>query len=257
MKLIKILAVFLLFVTLLPLYGAGAPRGTRTGSTVYEGDMFGIEIYNYVSEIGLNVTTWYTSTININDWQITDNKDLQLYLNITKQQDNMDIWVEHMHADVFLESTNSYFDGIIQDTMDDKIHSGSAVGFYVNETINYAETFSIEGYSEYLTRYWSYYYSITESKSRLSESELREKGIYGCSFRIIYDIVFRYHGDDPERLSKVIIEDNILLDLNKGFVDNAGDRADSVPTTSFGFEIITVIGSISLIYLFRKKTRSH
>ncbi len=56
------------------------------------------------------------------------------------------LFVEHLHADVVVESTLSHFNGITQDSMDDSFH-GVQGGFFISEEYQYGEVFSIEGSS--------------------------------------------------------------------------------------------------------------
>lgn len=234
-----------------------APRGVKVSETYYTGSMFGVEIVQNVTipAGNISVKTRYTSTINIDNWKITDNKDIQIYLSVLVKPKNIDLWVEHMHCDCFIESTNEnngYFDGILQDTMDDKYHSGGVYGFYINETIDYAETFSIEGYSDYLVNYWSYWNTMHETRDALDENDLKWYGCYGCSFRIIFDVVFKGTNQSADYLSKFIVEDNLLLDLEKGWVNNEGDQADQSVSTSNGFDLFSIIFLGCLVISWRK-----
>lgn len=229
-------------------------RGQRgTAFTSSEG-YFGIFFILDAPQLNIQLKTQYSSTINLSDWKITDNKDLLIDLKVLYQPADIDLWVEHMHADCFLEGTLDTWDGILQDTMDDKIHGTGAIGFYINENQSYSETFSVEGFSQFLTQYWSYYYSYASTQVRMTETRLLDKGVYGVSFRIIYDVCYRYKNDSAEYISKFIVENNIIVDLQEGFKDNEGDKADEPALPTNGFELPLVIGVLVIgAIVYRRK----
>ncbi len=228
----RIIAIAILFSLLVLLTPATAirSRGIRGEPyTTIEG-FFGIKFRHQVNipQFGdVIVETDYSSTINLSSWKITDNKDIVIEMNILSKPNNLSLWVEHMHADVFLESTLETWDGVMQDVMDDKYHSDMSYGFYIDTNYGYSETFSIEGLSQMLTSYHSYYYAHHSETYRLKESELISKfKVYGSSFRIIYDIVFRHNSWPEEQTPKFIVEDNIILNLKEGWQGNIGDLED-------------------------------
>ena len=240
-------------------------RGVRGNPYETEDGFFGItfehhiDIPNYGEVI---ILTDYASTLNLSAWKITDNKDLVIELRVIDIPDNLSLYVEHMHSDVFLEAELPQWDGILQDVMDDKYHSDLSYGFMINQNYSYSETFSIEGYSEFLTRYHTYYinnYAFTSSTDyRLTEWNLRNRwDVYGTSFRIIYDICFRGNSWPTYETPKFIIEDNIILDLDEGWTDNRGDRADveavpnSIPEWMWwagGIVIVVVVAFFGVLF---------
>jgi hypothetical protein len=220
-------------------------------------DYWGIRFKHHVNlpqgEVELAIE--YSTTINPAAWEITDNKDIVIDLTILKQPYNVMLWVEHMYALCTIESTSSGFDGIKQDEMTDKPHF-YGLGFYIDTSVGYSEVFAIEGYSNFLTSSWSYYvgdYGAGQGEEKkLTEKNLRDAGVYGISFRFVYDINFRGSNQSDHFVSKFIAEDNLILNLDDGsWKDNRGELQDQPETSEHwsaipGFAtIVTIIGLVA------------
>lgn len=241
-------------------------RGIRGVSFTKPNGEFGITFDHDIhvsNEIELNLTTEYTSTLNISTWAIVKNKDILIDLQVSSNPNNVLLWIEHMHVDCFVESEWTFVDDWIQDTMDDKYHGDDSPGFFINETYSYSETFSVQGRSSELMYYYDYYYEYFDfsytGNTRFSEENLRRAGrCYGVSFYVVYDIVFRGRNEPSDRISKFVIEDNFIVNVKEGnMVDNTGDKAD-IPATEPvpGFELIGAIVALSSVPLILRFARS-
>jgi hypothetical protein len=230
-------------------------RGLRGNPFTEANGDFGITFDHDIqmsNEIILNLTTKYTSTLNISAWAITKNKDILIDLQVSENPNNVLLWVEHMHVDCFVESEWTFVDDWIQDTMDDSYHGTDSPGFFINDTFSYSETFSVQGRTPELMYYYDYYYEYFDfsytGNTLFSEENLRKAGrCYGVSFYVVYDVVLRGQNEPSDRITKFVIEDNFIVNVKDGnMVDNTGDKAD-VPASEPvpGFELIG--GIITLI----------
>lgn len=239
-------------------------RGVRGVPFTEDNGHFGITFNHDIqlsTELNLNFTTEYTSTLNISAWAITKNKDILIDLKVTDNPNNLLLWIEHMHVDCFVESEWTFVDDWIQDTMDDSYHGANSPGFFINESLSYSETFSVQGRSAELMYYYDYYYTYFDfsytGNTLFSEENLRKAGrCYGVSFYVVYDVVFRGFSEPADRISKFVIEDNFIVNVKEGnMVDNTGDKAD-VPASEPvpGFELIGgIITLISVPIILRIK----
>ena len=115
--------LFLLLLSSIPVL----PEGSSIAS--------GISFDHQVEDILIRTTYW--SPYGSEKWRITDNKILYIKLEILDMPEGATILVEHMHADCFIHSYFEDIDGLLQDTMDDKIHGGSTPGFLVSTSYPY------------------------------------------------------------------------------------------------------------------------
>jgi hypothetical protein len=210
---------------------------------------------------GLIFRTEYQASADFLNWKVTGNKAVDLKLGCLANPDNASILIEHMHADVIIESTKTGFDEITQDSMDDEFH-GIQGGFFVNGTYSYYETFSIEGSSPTFQQScgWVYenYYSGSLKTFKFSEEDLiNSYGVYGTSLYVVYDVLVRYEGE--EFFHKFIVTDNIFIDVNGIVKDNTGNLADQPASDIIpGFPLL-IVGLFTIIpigFLIRKKMKN-
>lgn len=78
--------------------------------------------------------------------------------------------IEHVHIDMSLKSTDTQFDGLSQDEMDDSFHGTSQDGFFVSNNYQYQNKFAIEGFSKDLIDGWMLYGIFIKYKEKLGEN---------------------------------------------------------------------------------------
>lgn len=134
----------------------------------------------------------YSTDYDIDSWRITDSKTLKIRVELVRAPETTQVFVEHMHADVNIQSTQAEIDGLKQDSMDDYLHSGDQPGFLITREFPYQEEFSVDGYSETLIDGWIFQngqYGRGEiEQERLTECNLRELGARFNQFTLVYDI---------------------------------------------------------------------
>jgi len=188
-------------------------------------------IYNGISFThefeGITIQTSYRSDYGESAWQITDNKELYIALEIIEQPENTTIMIEHMHADISIHSYKEEVDGLTQDSMDDKMHTGNQEGFFVNMDYPYYETFAVEGYSKFLIEGWGFliaYYGWGSIKEkRLTEANLRKVGAQGSEVVTIFDVLIKH--DNEDAFHKRIIADDFYIFFDGGF-EPSGTREE-------------------------------
>lgn len=139
------------------------------------------------------ICTYDMGEYPLKTWRVTSNKSINMSVKTKNLPENYKVHIEHVHADIFLKSTSSQIDGIIQDSMDDSDHRIPSVGFPISNTIEYNNTFSIEGYTDQFYTLWGFafgnYGAMSSSYQRLTELNIRKVGTYAEKLAVVYDIV--------------------------------------------------------------------
>lgn len=199
--------------------------------------------------------TEYWTPYDTTNWRITDCKTLFMKAYPKNLSEGKTIFVEHVHIDINLQSNVQFFDGWPQDSMDDKLHTGDQIGFWVNETYPYENIFAIEGFSQTLIDGWGFavlgYGAVDIDEERLSEYTLREQGkVYGNKVQVVYDVLIK---DDSESFYHTrSIVDEFIIEV-KGKVEKP--EVYDVP----GFEaLITLaaVGLVATILVIKKRKKS-
>lgn len=216
---------------------------------------------------GVTVRGHYSTNVDFSKWKITDNKAVDIELEVINLPNGTQLRVEHMHADIVIESHISYFDGITQDSMDDYVHGSDNPGFLISLDYPYFETFSIEGSSPSFqqsvqTSYdWGY---AARSKGdtkefKFSESQLTgEYQVYGETIFIVYDILIMHANETWWH--KQIVSHNLFVNLDGEIVDNSGDARDASASSSaplWGAGILLAVMLIPTIRLYRRFKFEH
>lgn len=174
------------------------------------------------------ITTFYNTSYSEGQWKITDNKNVGIYLFVEKQPNNTIILVEHMHADVLIYSNRSEINGIKQDTMDDKLHTGNQPGFYVSPDYPYSCIFAIEGYSKFLLDIWGFMWGdfgwMTGTEKRLTEETLKQYGAKGNEFMIVFDLLVKHEGEPYYHT--ISFQDTFIVYFDGTFQENPGGRSE-------------------------------
>ena len=153
----------------------------------------------------------YSTDYDATEWRITDSKTLLMQVYAEDLLENATIMIEHMHADISLKSKYAGMDGMLQDSMDDKLHTGEQLGFWITEDYPYENIFAIEGYSQTLIDGWGWmvgsYGSMSIREERLTENNLvDEGGVYGNKIQIVYDILIKYEGEQYYHARSIVNE---------------------------------------------------
>jgi len=194
----------------------------------------GLEIKHEFEGGIIKIHTFYNTDYAEGQWKITDNKNVDIWLFVDEQPKGTTILVEHMHADCMICSNRTEINGIRQDTMDDKLHTGPQEGFYVSPIYPYNEVFAVEGYTQYLLSIWGYMWGnfgwMSGGEDRLDEENLQRLGAKGSEFAIVFDLLIRHEGE--QFYHTISFMDDFIVYFDGGFQENPGSQAE--------FEIVAI-----------------
>ena len=163
------------------------------------------------------IVDYDTAGYDLNNWYVTDNKRIKV--NVYEEDGQKDngnvIFLEHMHADLTLQSIGKDTNGITHDSMDDSYHGTSQDGFVIGpKGKSYEEIFSIEGYNaEFLSFYGSSCYNfgvIHGGSHRVTEDRIYDGGVYGEKLTVVLDFIVKNPGDEFFHTVSVIDEVSVL-----------------------------------------------
>ncbi len=211
-----------------------------------------LTVDHYIPGENFKFVTSYSTAYNAAEWHITDSKTLNMEAWIepidSRTPITATILVEHVHIDATITSEYALMNGVLQDTMDDKLHVGNQPGFLISEEYPYENIFVIEGLTQYLIDGWGYYngsygYSSIE-QVRLTEANLiNHGGVNGNKFSIVYDILVKYEGDEYFHTRSVI--DEFVVPVSGPKTDNhettGASNALVAPRPEFFAKDITVL----------------
>lgn len=137
-------------------------------------------------------------------WRITSDKFLYLKVYTKDLDPNFNVWIDNVHVDTSIKSKYAVMDGILQDTMDDRVHNSQMIGFPIGNHSHYYGVNAIEGSNETFIHGYTYgmsgytYGEITER--RRTESELvNEYGVWGNKIQVVYDLLVQGPNDKTPR----------------------------------------------------------
>jgi len=206
------------------------------------------------------VNTFYNTDYAEGQWEITDNKNVGIYLFVEQQPKDTTILVEHVHVDFLICSNRSEINGIKQDGMDDAMHVGNQAGFYVSPQYSYSNIFAIEGYTEWLLSIWGFMWGsfgwMSGTEKRLTEDTLKQYGAKGSEFMVVFDLLIKSQGE--ENYHTVSFMDDFIVYFNGGFQENPGSQSETktiaiYPMRDWGWIawiglVILIVGIIAIIY---------
>lgn len=227
MKRTKLLSIILLLVWLmLTAESCGGPSApaTRPMATI-NNDLEGgkVTFTHTIPGEQFQLITEFSTGDPVAYWHITEPKNITMKAWITPNAGiDMEVLVEHVHADAFIMADASGWDGIITDSMDDNIHGGMQPGFWVTSTYPYEEVFSIQGFSKQMYESWTVfltsYMAVTDTHSYpMTERNLiREGDTRGQKFQIVWDLTIRYPGETLYHTISVVDQFAVPVDQNPG-----------------------------------------
>lgn len=137
------------------------------------------------------------------EWRVTSDKFLYLKVYTEGLPENTQVYIDNIHIDTSIKSKYAAFDGIIQDSMDDHVHSSQMIGFSASNDASYYGVMAIEGMNETFIQGTAYGYngycngSITEK--RFTESDYIKYGVWANKFQIVYDLLVKGPTDSDFR----------------------------------------------------------
>lgn len=138
-------------------------------------------------------------------WRVTNDKNFNIEVHTVGLPEGYRVWIDNVHIDTFIESTNPYFNGITQDSMDDRVHSALVMGFPIGNSTYYSSTNLISGQNDDFIQGTFYAYSSGSSGSgsgsitqkRYVDEDYLGKGVYSNKIGLIYGLLIQ-GPNDPE-----------------------------------------------------------
>ena len=106
---------------------------------------------------------------------------------------NEKVYIDNIHTDTTICSYYSSVNGILQDSMDDRIHNSLMEGFSISDSNSYVGINHIEGQNETFIKGsvygFSTYISGTVDAERFLESDYLEQGVYANKISSVIDLI--------------------------------------------------------------------
>lgn len=119
-------------------------------------------------------------------WRVTSDKFLYFNVRTEGLSDDTKVYIDNIHIDTTVKSEYALVDGILQDTMDDRIHNSKMLGFPIGNDIYYYGVDAIEGSNDTFVQSTTYayngYYSSSNTTRRYTESDYLKLGVYANKF---------------------------------------------------------------------------
>lgn len=154
---------------------------------------------------------------NEKKWHINANKNLYFSMKTQNLPDNLEVYIDNIHMDTSIVSTKAGYNGIKQDSMDDRIHNSVMLGFPISDTEKYYGINTIEGENQefiqgYFYGYKHYEHGEIEEKRRL-ESEYLEDGVYANRIDSVIDLII-VDKETGKPLRQKSIDSQLLVEIN-------------------------------------------
>lgn len=138
-------------------------------------------------------------------WRITSDKDLYIEAYTQGLPAGYRVWIDNVHIDTFIVSTSPYFNGIQQDTMDDRIHTSLLMGFPISDTTHYSSINLIAGQNDDFIKGTFYGYvganggnsNGTIVQKRYIDEDYLKHGVYANQIGLVFGLLIQ-GPNDPE-----------------------------------------------------------
>lgn len=164
------------------------------------------------------------------NWTITGDKSLITTIKTDGLPDGYKVFIDNVHTDTSIVATSALFNGVIQDSMDDRIHTSLLVGFPISDDVDYIGENEIEGQNDSFIRgtYYAYcggYGSGDIYEKRHLESDYLKEGVYGNKISSVIDLLIHKPGMADGEYKAVSVSSDIVVKCCNyvAFLDSNGD----------------------------------
>lgn len=150
------------------------------------------------------------------EWRITSDKFLYLNIHTQDLEEGTEVYIDNIHIDTSIKSKYAVMDGIIQDSMDDRVHNSLMIGFPIGNETYYYGINAIEGSNaDFITGtfygYNGYHRGEVEQK-RYTESDYKELGVYANKISIVIDLLVK--GPNDKEFRNISINSEFLVKIS-------------------------------------------
>lgn len=162
------------------------------------------------------VTEYNCDSASKREWRITSDKFLYYSVKTSGLSEGTEVYIDNVHIDTSIKSKYAVMDGILQDSMDDHVHSSQLIGFPISDTTLYYGVNAIEGCNETFIKgtyygYSGYYGSGSVTEKRYTEKDYLYLGVYANKVQIVYDLLVK--GPNDKDFSNISVATDFLVPI--------------------------------------------
>ena len=150
-------------------------------------------------------------------WTITDNKKLFTRVYTKGLEEGTKVYIDNVHTDVSIVSTKETMNGILQDTMDDRIHNSLMYGFPISDDVSFYAVNVIEGQNDTFIKGsfhgFNGYSSGSVEEQRYTEKKYLENGVFANKISSSYGLLIQVGDNEPYGVD--VSSDVVVLAYNK------------------------------------------
>lgn len=144
----------------------------------------------------------YSADLNDeSEWTITAPKKLTTKTYTQGLNNDTKVYIDNIHTDVSTVSDYTMMNGILQDTMDDRIHNSVMLGFPIANDVYHIGINQIEGQNDTFISGTCYAFNGNGGGSlkeqRFEEGDYLEKGVYGSLISSSYGLLIQKGDNEP------------------------------------------------------------
>ena len=126
-------------------------------------------------------------------WTVTSDKSIFMEISTLGLSEDVKVYIDNIHTDTTICSHYPQINGIMQDSMDDRIHNSLMYGFSISDTNPFYGINQIDGQNDTFIKGFTYgyngYTSGSISEQRFLESDYLKKGVYANNISSIIDLI--------------------------------------------------------------------
>lgn len=153
---------------------------------------------------------------NNSSWRITENKTIYMSAKTVGLPENLEVFIDNIHSDTSIVSSKAMLDGILQDSMDDRIHNSLMIGFPISDANEYIGCNLIEGMNQTFIQGFIYgcngYSSGSVSERRFTEEDFLKRGVWANRIDTVIDLIIR--DKNTNDMSAVSVNSVLLVEAN-------------------------------------------
>ena len=125
-------------------------------------------------------------------WTVTSDKQLHMEIRTDGVTDEK-VYIDNIHTDTSICSYYAQIDGVMQDTMDDRIHNSLMLGFSISDTNSYRGINQIEGQNDTFVKGFASgyngFHSASITEQRFLESDFLKNEVYANKISSVIDLI--------------------------------------------------------------------
>ncbi len=161
------------------------------------------------------ITEYSCDDTSEREWRITSDKFLYLKVYTEGLPAGTEVYIDNVHIDTSIKSKYAVMDGIMQDTMDDHVHSSQLIGFPISDDVTYYGVNAIEGCNQQFMQLTTYgyngYYHSTAEVKRWTEQHYLNLGVYANKIQIVYDLLIK--GPNDKDFANVSVSTDFIVPI--------------------------------------------